>query len=451
MERARAACTAHGALTPAAVGVAALCGALQATQTGVNLSLGTSMLHRLPREHAPDAPAAAFVSFLGGWALLIALNLAVDAWHRRADRRADAAAAAEDAATHGRSLAAAVNADGVRVRRYSQWRIPAHAHDATGGFLGVSVMLALLFTARTLGFALQTLARMLGTSAASIVMDHVGFLGQARRRATRAKVGGALIVLVGAALGGSGGSGGGSSSGGAGAGTHTAVATARTIGACALAVAAGAALPLQASVNRRCGAVVGGKLRGALVSFSGGVASLAVVVIIHAFAVAPEDARAFSLARARPWMFVGGALGAFSVSMNIALPPLIGLTLTFAAQTCGNLATALVLDALGVFAGAAHVARRPPTPARLVGVLVALAGVALVRAGGTVAAPPAAKDCDADAHRDSAGKYAQVPLGDAARDDATPPDHMRADFEGTEPALELVGVSSGEAETRQVA
>ena len=77
-------------LTPLAIGVAALVGALTATQTGVNLSLATRAVAALPPGSAPDVPAAACVSFAGGWLLLALLNAAADARALRADRRAGA-------------------------------------------------------------------------------------------------------------------------------------------------------------------------------------------------------------------------------------------------------------------------------------------------------------------------------------------------------------------------
>ena len=97
-------------------------------------------------------------------------------------------------------------------------------------------------------------------------------------------------------------------------------------------VVAGAATPLQANVNRRCSEAVGGALRGALVNFSVGVVGTSSVAAVYLGAVAPDARAALSLSGARPWMFCGGAFGAFGISMNILLPPLIGLTLSFACQ-----------------------------------------------------------------------------------------------------------------------
>ena len=136
--------------------VPALCvGCFAALQTGVNLSLATVLAASAPEPLPPNVPTAAVFSFLGGFLLLLGINAAVDA--RAGDARVP-------------------------------WRRPASWWHATGGLLGTCIVMASILTTLPLGFEMQMLARMVGVTASSIGMDHLGFMGAKRRPMTTAKV-----------------------------------------------------------------------------------------------------------------------------------------------------------------------------------------------------------------------------------------------------------------------
>ena len=51
----------------------------------------------------------------------------------------------------------------------------------------------------------------------------------------------------------------------------------------------------------------------------------------------------------RWWSVLPGPIGVLSVTMNVYLPPKIGLTTTFVFQIAGNMCAGLVLDSVGAF------------------------------------------------------------------------------------------------------
>ncbi len=139
-----------------------------------------------------------------------------------------------------------------------------------------------------------------------------------------------------------------------------------------LALAAGAALPVQAGVNAAIARYAGRAEWAAFVSFVVGVAALG--AWLAALRLAPPSGLA--LARAPWWAWTGGVLGAFYVSAVVLLTPRIGVAATLGLAVAGQLAGALVLDQLG----ALGLAYRPLTPSRLVGAaLLVLAGVLIRR------------------------------------------------------------------------
>ncbi len=133
--------------------VAVLVGTLGAVQTAVNGRLGQVM---------NSALAAALVSFLVGAVGLLLVNLATRQ----------------------------------RVRRPG--RMPAWM--LTGGLLGAAFVLANAFNAPILGTSLAVSVTLLGQVITGLVLDHGGYLGIARRRASPLRLLGAALAVVGVAL-----------------------------------------------------------------------------------------------------------------------------------------------------------------------------------------------------------------------------------------------------------
>ncbi|WP_288440311.1 DMT family transporter [uncultured Bifidobacterium sp.] len=141
-----------------------------------------------------------------------------------------------------------------------------------------------------------------------------------------------------------------------------------------LGVMVGAVTPIQTAVNSRLRMAVGTPFRASFVSFLVGLLTLLVIVLVHD--------RGFGLHRAlgggNPWwMWFGGFLGSLVVLTNSVLSPLLGTGLTVLVALLGQVIGGLLIDTFGWFA----VARRRVGVVQIAGIVVAVAGIALIRLG----------------------------------------------------------------------
>ncbi len=135
-----------------------------------------------------------------------------------------------------------------------------------------------------------------------------------------------------------------------------------------LTACAGGLVALQAPINAGLGKATGG-LPAALVSFSVGSALLAAIVVLSG--KAGGLAGAFDVS----WYYLlGGLLGAAYVTTALIAVSAIGAGGVAAATVTGQLTAAVVIDRLGLF-GLDQV---PIGPARIVGVVLLLAGTFLI-------------------------------------------------------------------------
>lgn len=137
------------------------------------------------------------------------------------------------------------------------------------------------------------------------------------------------------------------------------------------AVAAGAGVAVQAAINSRLRFVLGAPVWAASTQFVIGLAVLVVVALAMRAPLPPPG----SFARAPWWMWTGGLFGAAFIFMTVVATPRLGAALMLAGVIVGQLAAALVIDHYGLF-GSEVV---PISTARVVGVLMLVAGVALIR------------------------------------------------------------------------
>lgn len=139
-----------------------------------------------------------------------------------------------------------------------------------------------------------------------------------------------------------------------------------------LAAAAGALTAAQPPTNALLARAFGSPLSAALVSFLIGSAALAFMVAVSP--VRPDT----SAVRALPWYaWIGGLYGAFFVAVAAFAAPRIGVGLLVVALITGQLVTAVVLDHLG----ALGLERQPLSWTRVAGLVLVIAGAALVRRG----------------------------------------------------------------------
>ncbi|MEX8032659.1 DMT family transporter [Microbacterium sp. 20-116] len=152
------------------------------------------------------------------------------------------------------------------------------------------------------------------------------------------------------------------------------------------AVLIGALTALQARINGSLGAELGDGFVAAAISFSSGL-----LILIALSALIPGGRRGFGRLvrgiRSRsipPWMLLGGLLGAFTVASQGLTVATIGVALFTVGFVAGQTTGGLVLDRIGY--GPAGVV--PVTVRRLIGALLAIAGVVVCLSGDTLGAVP---------------------------------------------------------------
>ena len=106
----------------------------------------------------------------------------------------------------------------------------------------------------------------------------------------------------------------------------------------------GACISTQAPINARLGSYVGDPVVAAAISFIVGAIVLSLIVVLRG--AVPSGGQ---MAAAPWWAWVGGALGAVYVWAAVWSVGTLGVLTMVAALIFGQLAAALVLDAVGAF------------------------------------------------------------------------------------------------------
>lgn len=126
---------------------------------------------------------------------------------------------------------------------------------------------------------------------------------------------------------------------------------------------------LQPPINARLGQVMGGPLSGAFLSFLTGTILLGVLMLI-----VRKPVLFTNTAQTTPWMWLGGALGAFLVFTSTYAVPRLGTAGMIALIIAGQILASLVIDHFGILLPQAV----PVTPLRLLGAAMLLGGVMLI-------------------------------------------------------------------------
>jgi bacterial/archaeal transporter family-2 protein len=139
-----------------------------------------------------------------------------------------------------------------------------------------------------------------------------------------------------------------------------------------LAIAAGTLFPMQTSANALLAKSVGGPIAATTISFTIG---WFVLLLINFVGFRQFPSLAAVAATPLYLLFVGGAIGAVFLSVNVILAPKLGAAALLCFVIAGQLFAAMAVDRLGLFAFAV----RELSPGRVVGVLLVFAGAVLVR------------------------------------------------------------------------
>jgi bacterial/archaeal transporter family-2 protein len=196
-----------------------------------------------------------------------------------------------------------------------------------------------------------------GQMLASLILDGAGWLGVAREPVDAAAIAGAAAVLVGITLVVRGQAGVRGLGGAAG---HW----------IALALVAGAALPVQGAVNARLRADLDAPITAGAWSFV--VAATAMLAVLALDRGTPQLDR---VGRVPWWGWLGGLCGATYVTSVFLLIPEIGVAPTIGLTVAGQQVASVFVDRHGLL----RLPRRPVTRVRLVGIATLLTGVALIQ------------------------------------------------------------------------
>jgi bacterial/archaeal transporter family-2 protein len=252
-----------------------------------------------------------------------------------------------------------------------------------GGVCGLVFLTLNIVLMPRLGAAATVILPLLGLVLGGLLIDQTGAFGTARRSLGPAVGLGAVLVVMGAVVVNLAGRPRARAevpvtgapvadvpdtrqrAGGAGAGSPGAPPVLWVVG-----VLTGMLGAVQTAVNGRLGHVMGSGLAAALVSFLVGTVGLTLVCLV--------TRQRFHVTRGlRPWMFLGGLLGASFIFVNAVNATVLGTALTVSVVLLGQVAAGLALDHFGWIG----VHPRPVTVLRISGALLVLAGVALVRFG----------------------------------------------------------------------
>jgi bacterial/archaeal transporter family-2 protein len=137
-----------------------------------------------------------------------------------------------------------------------------------------------------------------------------------------------------------------------------------------LAITAGAVLPLQALINGRLAAGLGGSLPAANVSFA--VAAVALVVLQVALRLQLPNGP--QVASVPLWAWLGGLLGVVYVAGAIVSVGAMGAAAAVCLMVAGQIGAALLIDQFAILGAPDH----PVTLLRVFGAILVAAGTAIV-------------------------------------------------------------------------
>lgn len=138
------------------------------------------------------------------------------------------------------------------------------------------------------------------------------------------------------------------------------------------AVSMGISSAVQTAILGRLGLALGSPIKASLVSFLLGF--LAMVLVVGCVNRDYDLRGALGAGQPR-WMWLGGLLGAMVVLTNAALAPRLGTGLTVVVVLIGQVAGGVLIDHFGWL----EVPRRPVNMLKVIGLIVAFAGVAMIR------------------------------------------------------------------------
>ncbi|MPR35808.1 DMT family transporter [Salmonirosea aquatica] len=137
-----------------------------------------------------------------------------------------------------------------------------------------------------------------------------------------------------------------------------------------LAFLKGAFLPIQAGLNTRLGKAAGSPVYASMFSFVVGAIGLIIYILLTRQSISWSGVR-----EAPGYVWIGGLLGAFYVTVIILAFPKLGPGLTFGLVVAGQMILSVVLEHNNIL-----VAQQNPINAmKILGIALVIAGVIIIR------------------------------------------------------------------------
>ena len=137
-----------------------------------------------------------------------------------------------------------------------------------------------------------------------------------------------------------------------------------------MALLSGVFLPLQGGINARLGKEIASPVHASLISFLVGAAALFMYTLLTR-----QHLQLGGLKAAPAYMWTGGLLGAFYVTIIILAFPKIGPALTFGLVVAGQMIASLILGHFNILVEHAT----PINAYKLLGVVLVIGGVIIIR------------------------------------------------------------------------
>lgn len=138
----------------------------------------------------------------------------------------------------------------------------------------------------------------------------------------------------------------------------------------ALALLSGAFLPIQAGLNSKLGKTLESPVYAALFSFVVGTVALLAYVLVTRQSLSWAGVK-----EAPNYIWLGGLLGAFYITVIILAFPVLGPGLTFGLIVAGQMVTSILLEHFNILVAQ----QNPFSYMKLLGITLVVAGVIIIR------------------------------------------------------------------------
>jgi bacterial/archaeal transporter family-2 protein len=218
--------------------------------------------------------------------------------------------------------------------------------ECAGGACGAAVVASQGLTVGALGVSIFIVALVAGQSISSLFVDRAGLAPGGKRPVTPNRMVGTVLTVVAVLIA-----------------VSTHLGTPATLALAILPLLAGAASSWQTAMNGRVRQASGGVLPTTFINFVVGTSALVIAFLAWGAPFAPLPSE--------PWLYLGGILGMTFIGIAAAIVRVIGVLLLSLGMIAGQIAGAVVIDA--VAPGGAGT----PTAATLAGAALTLVAVTI--------------------------------------------------------------------------